>query len=82
MAMVEPPVPLDQEDLDAEIATLETYLKANAGKRDAHVQNVVIDANLPTGSTDLTVPPTPVLNQPDDEVVNDTEKTTSDVQAQ
>ncbi|KAL5767861.1 hypothetical protein ACOSQ2_014644 [Xanthoceras sorbifolium] len=61
---------------DMEITALETYLKANESDAPAH--DVGVEADLPVGSTDLPVSDLALGN---DEIVNDTEKTTSDVQA-
>ncbi|KAL5840840.1 hypothetical protein ACOSQ4_013448 [Xanthoceras sorbifolium] len=59
-------------DPNIEITALKTYLKANEG--DAPAQDMEVEADLPVGSTDL---PSPDLALGDDEIVDDTEKTTS-----
>ncbi|KAL5763968.1 hypothetical protein ACOSQ2_016562 [Xanthoceras sorbifolium] len=67
---------LSEWDSDAEILVWETYLMANKG--DAPAQDVGVEADLHIGSTNL---PTPDLTLSDDEIVDYTEKTTSNVQA-
>ncbi|KAL5776115.1 hypothetical protein ACOSP7_009041 [Xanthoceras sorbifolium] len=61
---------------NVEIAALETYLKANEG--DSSAQDVGVEADLPVGLINLLASD---LALGDDKIVNNTEKTTSDVQA-
>ncbi|KAL5738436.1 hypothetical protein ACOSP7_031197 [Xanthoceras sorbifolium] len=47
--------------LGEKIAAIKAYLKGNAVELDAHAQDTGAVADLPIGSTDLTVPSTPVM---------------------
>ncbi|KAL5804951.1 hypothetical protein ACOSQ3_031751 [Xanthoceras sorbifolium] len=61
-------------DLDAEIAAIKAYLKGNAVELDAHAQDTGAVADLPIGSTDLTVPSTPVMELQNEDVVEGARK--------